>query len=67
MTDPRTFLLDEDRAREVATYLWQEYQYRHDLVWQLTFRVTAVATLLLIAPDPPVDDGQTLTQLHLRS
>jgi len=52
MTDPGTPRQDEanEQARAVATYLWGEYQYRHDLVWQLVFRVTAVATLLLIAP-----------------
>jgi hypothetical protein len=50
MTDPRMIHQDPDKAVKVATYLWQEYQYRHDLVWQLVFRVTAVATLLLIAP-----------------
>ena len=30
--------------------LWWEYQYRHDMVWQLTFRLTAVAAALMIAP-----------------
>jgi hypothetical protein len=50
MTDPRRIHQDPDKTVKVATYLWQEYQYRHDLVWQLVFRVTAVATLLLIAP-----------------
>jgi hypothetical protein len=37
-------------ALEVVSYLWQEYQYRHDMVWQLAFRITAVAAALLIAP-----------------
>jgi hypothetical protein len=41
---------EEPQALQVATYLWEEYRYRHDLVWQLVFRVTAVATALLIAP-----------------
>jgi peptidoglycan/LPS O-acetylase OafA/YrhL len=31
-------------------YLWPEYNYRHDMVWKLVFRVTAVATALLVAP-----------------
>jgi hypothetical protein len=35
---------------EVAQYLWQESAYRHDLIWRLLFRVTAVATTLAIAP-----------------
>jgi hypothetical protein len=34
----------------VAQYLWEEYRYRHDLIWRLLFRVTAVATTLSIAP-----------------
>jgi hypothetical protein len=35
---------------EVAQYLWEEYSYRHDLIWRLLFRVTAAATALSIAP-----------------
>src|SRR5687767_10180029 len=35
---------------ELATYLWEEYKYRHDLVWRLLFRITAVAAILSIAP-----------------
>jgi hypothetical protein len=40
----------DPQALQVGEYLWEEYRYRHDLVWQLVFRVTAVATALLIAP-----------------
>jgi hypothetical protein len=52
MMDPGALREDgkEQQALQVASYLWEEYRYRHDLVWQLVFRVTAVATLLLIAP-----------------
>jgi hypothetical protein len=35
---------------ERAKYLWEEYRYRHDLIWRLGFRMTAVAVLLSIAP-----------------
>jgi hypothetical protein len=35
---------------EQAKYLWEEYRYRHDLIWRLGFRMTAVAVLLSIAP-----------------
>jgi hypothetical protein len=35
---------------ERAQYLWQEYQYRHDLIWKLLFRITFVAVLLTITP-----------------
>ena len=37
-------------ALEVVTYLWNEYQYRHDMVWKLVFRVTSVAVALMITP-----------------
>jgi hypothetical protein len=40
----------DPNALQVGEYLWEEYRYRHDLVWRLVFRVTAVATALLIAP-----------------
>jgi hypothetical protein len=40
---------DPDALR-VVSYLWGEYQYRHDMVWKLAFRITAVAAALLIAP-----------------
>jgi hypothetical protein len=35
---------------ELAKYLWEEYRYRHDLIWRLLFRMTAVAALLSLAP-----------------
>src|SRR5687767_327771 len=39
-------LADVERAK----YLWEEYRYRHDLIWRLLFRMTSVAVLLSIAP-----------------
>ena len=33
-----------------AQYVWEEYRYRHDLIWKLLFRMTAVAVLLAITP-----------------
>jgi hypothetical protein len=39
-----------DHELELAKYLWEEFKYRHDLIWRLLFRVTAVAALLSIAP-----------------
>jgi F0F1-type ATP synthase assembly protein I len=39
-----------DRRLEVAKYLWNEYQYRHDLVWKLVFRLTAAVVVLGIIP-----------------
>jgi hypothetical protein len=35
---------------ERAQYLWEEFQYRHDLIWKLLFRITFVAVLLTITP-----------------
>jgi hypothetical protein len=50
-TDPNAPTGSPDEATlNVASYLWQEYEYRHDMVWRLAFRVTAVAAALLIAP-----------------
>jgi len=31
-------------------YLWEEYKYRHDLIWQRVFRFTAAVVLLSIIP-----------------
>ena len=33
-----------------ANYLWEEYKYRHYLIWKLLFRVTFVAVVLTITP-----------------
>ena len=43
-----------------ANYLWEEYKYRHDLIWKLLFRVTFVAVVLTITPftiSKPIRDG----------
>jgi hypothetical protein len=42
--------IPDDGSVHIAEYLWGEYQYRHDMIWKLAFRVTAVVTALLIAP-----------------
>jgi hypothetical protein len=42
--------VDPDTSLEFAKYLWEEYRYRHDLIWRLLFRLTAVAVLLSIVP-----------------
>jgi hypothetical protein len=34
----------------VAQYFWEEFKYRHDLVWRLLFKVTTAAIALSIAP-----------------
>jgi hypothetical protein len=48
--EPRPRRPDDPRAFEVVSYLWGEYQYRHDMVWKLSFGITAVAAALVIAP-----------------
>ena len=47
---PRLRRADDRDPLEVVSYLWVEYQYRHDMVWKLAFRITAVAAFLLVAP-----------------
>jgi hypothetical protein len=34
----------------LAGHLWNEYQYRHDLVWNLVFRLTTAVVVLAIIP-----------------
>lgn len=36
--------------KDELSYLWEEYQYRHDLVWRVTLRLTFVAAFLSIIP-----------------
>lgn len=35
---------------EFSKYLWEEYKYRHDLVWRLLFRFTGAIVAIIIAP-----------------
>jgi hypothetical protein len=42
--------ISDRRVIEMAASLWEEYSYRHDLIWKMVFRITAVATALAIAP-----------------
>jgi hypothetical protein len=37
-------------ALESWKHLWEEYKYRHDLIWQRTFTLTTAITLLSIIP-----------------
>jgi hypothetical protein len=52
MTDVSNSVGGSERADQLAIVerLWSEYQYRHDLVWSLIFRVTTVAVALIVAP-----------------
>jgi hypothetical protein len=37
--------IDQDNLTR-AEYLWNEFQYRHDLIWNLVFRLTIAVVLL---------------------
>ena len=54
--------LDHGRRLELATYLWNEYQYRHDLVWRLVFRLTAAVVVLGIIP---YTQGKVIDQIGM--
>jgi hypothetical protein len=40
---------DQDNLKR-AEHLWNEFQYRHDLIWNLVFRLTIAVVLLGIIP-----------------
>jgi hypothetical protein len=54
--------LDQGCRLELATYLWNEYQYRHDLVWRLVFRLTAAVVVLGIIP---YTQGKVIDQIGM--
>jgi hypothetical protein len=54
--------LDHGRRLELATYLWNEFQYRHDLVWRLVFRLTAAVVVLGIIP---YTQGKVIDQIGM--
>jgi hypothetical protein len=37
-------------ALEHPQYFWEEYKYRHDLIWQRVFRFTTAIVLISIVP-----------------
>lgn len=37
-------------ALQQCMYLWEEYKYRHDLIWQRIFRFTTAVVLISIIP-----------------
>jgi hypothetical protein len=37
-------------ALKQCQYLWEEYKYRHDLIWQRVFRFTTAIVLISIVP-----------------
>jgi hypothetical protein len=51
---------DQDNLKR-AEYLWNEFQYRHDLIWNLVFRLTIAVVLLSIIP---YTQSQLITRLE---
>jgi hypothetical protein len=51
---------DQDNLKR-AEYLWNEFQYRHDLIWNLVFRLTIAVVLLGIIP---YTQSQIITRLR---
>lgn len=42
--------IDTTDAMKQCEYLWKEYKYRHDLIWQRIFRFTTAIVLISIIP-----------------
>ncbi|NIR73398.1 MAG: hypothetical protein GWN62_18970 [Aliifodinibius sp.] len=41
---------DDSKILKQCQYLWEEYKYRHDLIWQRLFRFTTAVVLISIIP-----------------
>jgi hypothetical protein len=41
---------DDPKKLSMAEHLWNEYQHRHNLIWNLVFRLTAAVVLLAVIP-----------------
>jgi hypothetical protein len=41
---------DSTKTLQQCQHLWEEYKYRHDLIWQRIFRFTSVVVLISIIP-----------------
>ena len=41
---------NEPNLVEIVKYLWEEYKYRHDLIWRLIFRLTFAVVILAVVP-----------------
>jgi hypothetical protein len=48
----------EMRWKDELPYLWEEYQYRHDLVWRVALRLSFVVAFLSVTPY--VNDSLTM-------
>jgi hypothetical protein len=45
---------------EKCKYLWEEYKYRHDLIWQRIFRFTTAVVLISLIPYAQQDIARLL-------
>ncbi|CAN5889612.1 hypothetical protein BH18ACI4_BH18ACI4_01590 [soil metagenome] len=41
---------NSDKRLETLQLLWEEYKYRHDLVWRVIFQLTTAIVVLSIIP-----------------
>jgi hypothetical protein len=41
---------NSDKKLEELQLLWEEYKYRHDLVWRVIFQLTAAIVILSVIP-----------------
>lgn len=41
---------NSDKRLEALQLLWEEYKYRHDLVWRVIFQLTAAIVILSVIP-----------------
>jgi len=51
---------DASDVPQQCMYLWEEYKYRHDLIWQRIYRFTTVVVLISIIPYVQQDIGRLL-------
>jgi hypothetical protein len=42
--------VDCESSWERYNALWDEYKYRHDLIWRVTYQVTAAAVIIGVSP-----------------
>ena len=65
MTDGSPPNPDTNSKLEKADLLWNEYKYRHELVWKLIFQITIAATIISIIPYTKQEIATKLGELIL--
>ena len=53
-------MIDSNQKLEELKLLWEEYKYRHDLVWRVIFQLTAAIVILSVIPYVSKDVAQVL-------